>query len=104
MPMQGAGHAGQAPAAQARHRPVPVPARLPDRERDHLVRQLSITDEPAHRALHECPGPAVSGCPMCSGVIEPDAFTLDGMHPDCALTPDTVALSCVLADRARAAR
>jgi hypothetical protein len=41
---------------------------------------------------------------MCSVVIEPDAFTLDGMHPDCALTPDTVALSCVLADRARAAR
>jgi hypothetical protein len=71
------------------------------------VRQLPITDEPAHRALHERPVSAMIyaiGCPMCSVPIEPDSHTLDGMHPDCALTPDTVALSCVLADRARAAR
>jgi hypothetical protein len=40
-------------------------------------------------------------CDMCGLAIRKDARILDGMHSDCALTPDTVALMCVLKDRNR---
>lgn len=40
-------------------------------------------------------------CDMCGLSIRKGSRTLDGMHSDCALTSDTVALTCVLKDRNR---